>query len=53
MIKSYYDFLLESILFVSDELEDILLSLDDKVANEFIGLINQDIETQYNGLNLT
>lgn len=53
MIKGYYEFILESILYTSKELQEILKSIDDTIAKDFTELINKDIETPYNGLNVT
>ncbi len=53
MIKGYYEFILESILYTSKELQEILKSIDDTIAKDFTQLISQDIETPYNGLNVT
>lgn len=53
MIKSYYDFLLESILYTSPDFVNILKSIDDVVAKDFIQLIDKDVETPYNALNVT
>lgn len=53
MIKSYYDFLLESILFTSQYFEDILKSINDDISNDLLSFINKDIKTQYNAINIT
>ena len=53
MIKGYYEFLLESALMTSQYLEDVIKNIDDKIANDFVELINKDIKTPYNALNLT
>lgn len=53
MIKSYYDFLLESVLHTSKELKEILQSIDDVIAKDFVTLIDNDIKTPYNALNTT
>lgn len=53
MIKSYYDFLLESILFTSQYFEDILKSINDDISSDLLSLINKDIKTQYNAINIT
>lgn len=55
-IKSYDDFLLESILLTSPEFKsllDELKSSDDIVALKFYNLIGDDIKTNYNLLNTT
>lgn len=53
MIKSYYDFLLESILYTSADFANILKSINDVVAKDFLQLIDNDVETPYNALNVT
>ena len=53
MIKSYYDFLLESILYTSADFVNILNSINDVVAKDFLQLIDNDVETPYNALNVT
>jgi hypothetical protein len=53
VIKGYYEFLLESVLMTSQYLEDVIKNIDDKIAQDFIQLINQDIKTPYNALNIT
>ena len=53
MISNYKTFLIESILHTSDELLDILYEIDHPISNDFISLIDSDIETSYNLLNLT
>ena len=53
MIFNYKTFLIESILHTSDELLDILYEIDHPIADDFISLIDSDIETRYNLLNLT
>ena len=53
MIKGYYHFLLESVLFTSGYFEEILKTIDDKIAQDFLELINKDIKTQYNAIDLS
>ena len=53
MIKSYYDFLLESILYTSADFVNIMKSINDVVAKDFLQLIDNDVETPYNALNVT
>lgn len=52
-LKGYYEFLLESILLTSDGLADIIKSIDDPIAQKFHGLINKDVKTKFNIVNLT
>lgn len=53
MISGYYEFLLETILLTSQNFEDIIEDIDDEVASDFLSLINKDIKTQYNALDIT
>ena len=53
MIKSYYQFIIESVLFTSNQFKDILKSIDDVIAKDFIELIDQDVKTTFNALNVT
>ena len=53
MLKRYYEFLLESVLYTSKELKEILQSIDDDIAKDFLQLIDNDVETPYNALNVT
>jgi len=56
MIKSYFQFLLESVLYTSPELKTVIDSIakgGDPIAKDFIQLIDNDIETPYNALNIT
>lgn len=53
MIKSYYHFLLESVLFTTAYFEEVLKTIDDKIAKDFLELINKDIKTQYNAIDLS
>jgi hypothetical protein len=53
MIKSYYQFIIESVLFTSNQFKDILKSIDDVIAKDFLELIDQDIKTTFNALNVT
>ena len=53
MIKSYYQFLLESILFTSQYFEDILKDINDDISKDLLSFINKDIKTQYNAINIT
>ena len=53
-LKSYQDFLLESILYSSDEFKEILKSIkDDEIASALLNLIDKDIKTNYNILKTT
>ena len=52
-LRSYHEFILESILLTSDYLFDIIKSIDDPIAQNFSQLINQDIKTKYNIIDLT
>lgn len=47
-IYNYKYFLLESYLLTSQFLEDILHSMNDRVAKNFIQLIQSDVVTKYN-----
>ena len=53
MIKSYYQFIIESVLFTSNQFKDILKSIDDVIAKDFLELIDQDVKTTFNALNVT
>jgi hypothetical protein len=53
MIKSYYQFIIESVLFTSNQFKDILKSIDDVIAKDFLELIDHDVKTTYNALNVT
>jgi len=53
VIKGYYQFLLESVLFTSGYFEEILKKIDDKIAQDFLELVNKDIKTQYNAIDLS
>ena len=51
---SYQDFLLESILYTSDEFKEILNSIrDNDIADKLYHLINRDIKTNFNILKTT
>lgn len=54
-LKKYEDMMLESILIASDDLKFIInsMSIEDEIAKQFNELINKDILTNYNALNLT
>ena len=52
-LKGYYEFLIESILLTSNSLTDIIKSIDDPIAQKFSDLINKDIKTKFNIINLT
>lgn len=52
-LKSYNEFLFESFLLTSDYLSDIIKSIDDPVAQKFSELINKDVKTKYNLIDLT
>lgn len=49
-IKSYYSFLLESILYVNDDLVSILKKIDHPIANILLELIGKDIKLNFNAL---
>jgi hypothetical protein len=54
VIKSWEHFLLESILYTSNDFKKILSSIkDDIVASDLLSLINKDIKTNYNILKTT
>lgn len=53
MISGYYEFLLETILLTSQNFEDIIRDIDDDIASDFLLLINKDIKTSYNALDIT
>ncbi len=52
-IKNYQQFLLESILQVSGDLQKFLGKMKSPLAPKLIGLINKDIKTKYNLLKLS
>lgn len=52
-LNSYKEFLLESILLTSNKLSDIIKSIDDPIAKKFSSLINSDIKTKFNILDVT
>jgi hypothetical protein len=52
-LKSYYEFILESILLTSDYFLNLIKSIDDPIAKKFSQLINKDIKTKYNFIDLT
>lgn len=47
-IKNYYQFILESILYVNDDLNKILDEMKSPIALKFKELIGKDIKTKYN-----
>jgi len=47
-IKNYYQFILESILYASDDLNKILDEMKSPIALKFKELIGKDIKTKYN-----
>lgn len=49
-IKSYYSFLLESILYVNDDLISILKRIDHPIANILLELVGKDIKLTFNAL---
>jgi len=53
MIKGYYHFLLESVLFTSGYFEEILNGIDDNISKDFLALVNKDIKTQYNAIDIS
>ena len=53
MIKSYYQFLFESVLFTTSNFEEVLKSIDDDIARDFLTLVGKDIKTTYNAIDLT
>jgi hypothetical protein len=48
VITEYNEFILESFLFTSQKFQDILKTIDDKMAKDFLELYNKDIKTSYN-----
>jgi hypothetical protein len=53
-IKYYKDFILESVLYTSDEFKSILNDIkSDSLASQLLNLINKDIKTKYNILKTT
>lgn len=52
-LKTYNDFLLESILHTSDEFKTVLSSMNDQTARYLLSLIDKDIKTNYNILKTT
>lgn len=52
-LKDYSDFLLESILYTSDEFKTVLSSMNDQTAKDLLLLIDKDIKTNYNILKTT
>lgn len=52
-LKTYSDFLLESILHTSDEFKTVLSSMSDPTAKDLLSLIDKDIKTNYNILKTT
>ena len=53
ILTKYNDFLLESILYTSNEFKEILSEVDDSIAKQILSLIGRDIKTNYNMLNVT
>lgn len=53
MIVKYYDFLIESILFASENIKDIIGRIDDPIAKILSNLFEKDIDTKYNILDTT
>ncbi len=52
-LKTYSDFLLESVLYTSDEFKKVLSSMSDQTARHLLSLIDKDIKTNYNILKTT
>lgn len=52
-IKSYIDFIIESILYASNDFKKVLSNTDDSTAKELLSLIDKDINTNYNILRTT
>ena len=52
-IRSYIDFITESILYASNDFKKVLSNTDDPTAKELLSLINKDINTNYNILRTT
>jgi len=52
MKTKYVEFLLESYLRTSAKLNNILQNVDDPIAIKFIDLIDMDVKTAYNGLDV-
>jgi hypothetical protein len=52
-LKTYSDFLLESVLYTSDEFKKVLSSMNDETARHLLSLIDKDIKTNYNILKTT
>lgn len=52
MKTKYVEFLLESYLRTSTKLNNILQNVDDPIASKFIDLIDMDVKTAFNGLDI-
>lgn len=52
-LKTYQEFLLESLLLTSNPLYELIKKIDDPVAQKFTELVNKDIKTKYNLIDLT
>jgi hypothetical protein len=52
-IKNWEDFILESVLITSNEFKNYLFEIGDNVSSKLIGLIDRDIKTDYNFLDLS
>lgn len=52
-LKGYLDFIFESVLLTSLDFKKILKSIDDDTARDLHDLIDKDIKTNYNILDIT
>lgn len=52
-LRTYHEFLFESYLLTSDHLANIINSINEPIAVKFTDLINKDIKTKYNLIDLT
>ena len=53
MLKSYQQFITESVLFVSPKLREILTKIDDPTSKNLLSLVDTDIKTLYNAIDVT
>lgn len=52
-IKNWEDFILESILVTSNEFKNYLFEIGDNVSSKLMGLIDRDVKTDYNFLDVS
>jgi len=53
VLKSYQEYILESILLTSDKFKNIISKVDDKISRDLISLIGTEVKTNFNIINTT